>query len=225
MGFSDRDYMKERSGSGSKVVHFRPAAKPTPTYEMALYLLAALYLLYKGALWWQDHQLDARMREQQTAPARSEPTAAPTVAAPAALRALPTARTNSDAEQPNLPPVQGSVNKCLINGRVIYSDGSCPQGASVEALKLQTYPKGETPRVVREAAAVSVQQPEPAAVQQPTLHTPSQAAPVKAAECGYLDEAIKQIDIEALKPQSLQRQDWLRAERKKARDKQFFLGC
>lgn len=131
----------------------------------------------------------------------------------------------SDAGQPNLPPAQGSVNKCLINGRVIYSDGSCPQGASVEALKLQTYPQGETPRLVPQAAAVSVQQPEPAVAQQPTLHTPSQAAPAKAAECGYLDEVIKQIDIDALKPQSLQRQDGLRAERKKARDKQFFVGC
>ena len=226
MGLSDRDYMKERPGSGGNVVHFRPAEKPTPAYQLALYLLAALYLLYQGALWWQDHQLEARMRQpQQQAPASSEPIAAPPVATPPTARARTNAAPKPDTAQPNLPPAQGSVNKCLINGRVIYSDGTCPQGASVEALKLQTYPEGEAPSVVQPAATASVRQLEPAVAQQPTLHAPSQAAPVKAAECETLDQVIKQIDIDALKPQSLQRQDWLRAERKKARDRQFFLGC
>lgn len=225
MGLSDRDYMKERPGSGGNVVHFRPAAKSTPTYQMVLYLLAALYLFYKGALWWQDHQLETRMRQQSPASVNSEPIAAPPIATLPTARARANAAPKPDTAQPNLPPAQGSVNKCLVNGRVIYSDGICPQGASVEALKLQTYPEGEAPRVVQPAATASVQQPEPVVVQQPTLHSPSQTEPAKAAECETLDEVVKQIDIDALRPQSLQRQDWLRAERKKARDRQFFLGC
>jgi hypothetical protein len=47
----------------------------------------------------------------------------------------------------------------------------------------------------------------------------------KKAECTALDTRITQLDSMARQPQSAATQDWLRSERKTARDRQFQLRC
>lgn len=187
-----------------------------------MYVVAALYLLYQAALWWQNKQPSTK------------PAAAPAVAVPSSgnLGAdVPSAREpqsqRTTQTQPNQSPAPGTVSKCVLNGKVTYSDAACPKDAVVGSVKLpppapvDTYPQARTVPVPSAVLESSSAGPEP----QPTLHTPSQAAPAKSAECKYLDELVKQIDMRALQPQSLQQQDLLREDRKKARDRQFFLGC
>lgn len=49
--------------------------------------------------------------------------------------------------------------------------------------------------------------------------------PGKAEECKALDAHITQLDAMARQPQSGERQDWIRSEKQKARDRQFRLRC
>lgn len=221
MALDDRDYMRDRR-DGDKVLHFRPAPQNTSVVTIALCVIAALYLLYQAALWWQNKQL------------HTKPSSAPSVAiaqsgalethGPRALEPQPSRTTLT---QPNQPPAPGTVNKCVLNGKVTYSDAACPKDAIVGSVKLPPPAPVDVyqqPRTV--AVPTTVLQPSGAGAEpQPTLHMPSQAAPAKSAECKYLDELVKQIDIRALQPQSLQEQDVLREDRKKARDRQYSLKC
>lgn len=50
-------------------------------------------------------------------------------------------------------------------------------------------------------------------------------APSKDEECKALDDQVKQFDAMARQPQSGQTQDWITAEKRKARDRQFKIGC
>lgn len=221
MAFEDREYMRDRI-DGDKVLSFRPAPQKTSVFTVALCVVAAFYLLYQATLWWQNKQL------------HTKPSSAPSVTflpsgglgadVPRALESQPQRTMQS---QPNQAPVPGTVSKCVLNGKVTYSDAACPKDAVVGSVKLpppipvDAYQQARTVPIPSAVLQQSGAGPEP----QPTLHTPSQAAPVKSAECKLLDERVRQIDIRALQPQSMQQQDVLREDRKKARDRQFFLGC
>lgn len=47
----------------------------------------------------------------------------------------------------------------------------------------------------------------------------------RQAECKALDAQVQQYDAMARQPQSGQMQDWISAQRKKARDRQFQIKC
>jgi hypothetical protein len=64
-------------------------------------------------------------------------------------------------------------------------------------------------------------QPAPAG----TTTTERSAAENRMSECKNLDARITQLDSMARQPQSGQTQDWIRGERKTARDRQFSLRC
>ncbi len=222
MGLSDRDYMHERRDGDNKVLHFRPVPKKISVVTIVFYLVATLYLLYRAAFWWQDSQLQKRMPAPSIAvipaevPPKVEPprTFAPRI--PQAAQA-----------EPNQLPAPGTVSKCVVNGKVTYSDAACPKEAIVGRVKLIPTDPGtvsQKPMAVSSPSVVS-QQSDTASEPQPTIHAPTQAAPAKTAECRHLDEVVKEVDKQALQPLTLQQQDLLRVDRKKARDRQFFLGC
>jgi hypothetical protein len=222
MGLSDRDYLRERRDGDTNVHQFRPAPKQASILSIVLTMVAVLFLLYKAALWWQDNQLKQKMAVTPLAvtPSDNRPKAEP-------ARTFTAKAPKAAPAQPNQPAAPGTVNKCVLNGKVTYSDSACPQQATVGSVKLPpSVPMdgAQLPKTVLLAPSIS-QQTEAVAPPEPTLHSPVQAAPPKAAECKYLDERVRQIDKWALEPQSLQQQDVLRADRKKARDRQFFLGC
>jgi hypothetical protein len=75
-----------------------------------------------------------------------------------------------------------------------------------------------------------------AAAEQQLRGAPAATAPVRAvrepdpniakrAECSALDQHIIDLDSMARQPQSAATQDWIRSERKTARDRQFELRC
>jgi hypothetical protein len=51
------------------------------------------------------------------------------------------------------------------------------------------------------------------------------AAQAMQAECAALNARVESLDAQARHPQSAQMQDWIRGERKQARDRQFGLRC
>ena len=222
MGLLDRDYLRERRDGDTNVHPFRPAPKQASILSIVLTVVAVLFLLYKAALWWQDNELKKNMA---AAPAALTPSDAPPKVEPA--RTFTAKAPKAAPAQPNQPAAPGTVNKCVVNGKVTYSDAACPQQATVGSVKLPpSVPMDATQPAKTALLAPSVsQQTEAVAEPQPTLHSPVQAAPPKAAEWKYLDDLVRQIDKRALEPQSLQQQDLLRADRKKARDRQFFLSC
>jgi hypothetical protein len=221
MGLSEQDYLHERRDGDTNVLQFRPAPRKTSFMTVVLCLVVTLSLLYKAALWWQDKPSQKSMSARPSAvvsvetPQRVEP---PSISELSAQQAR---------IQPNQPPAAGTVSKCVVNGRVTYSDVACPKEAAVGSVKLvPAVPRegSEQPKAVPPLPVVA-QQSGTTLAPQPTLHTPVQATPAKATECKYLDELVKQIDVQALQPLTLQQQDLLRGDRKKARDRQFFLGC
>ena len=221
MALDDRDYMRERRES-EKVLHFRPAPQKVSVLTIALCVVAALYVLYQGALWWQNKQLQTKL---PPAPSIASPSLRPLKSD---LPRVQEPKPQSAAQTlPNQPPAPGTVNKCVVNGNVTYSDAACPKEAVVRSVKLPPPPDVDPYHVPRAVSApnIALQQTGASPEPQPTFHDASQLAPAKSAECKHLDELVKQIDIRALQSQSLQLQDLLRADRKKARDRQFFLGC
>jgi len=58
-----------------------------------------------------------------------------------------------------------------------------------------------------------------------TTTTKRNIQPDRTAECSALAASIEHYDAMARQPQSGQMQDWITAQRKKARDRQFQLKC
>jgi len=58
-----------------------------------------------------------------------------------------------------------------------------------------------------------------------TTHTYTQTGPDQPTECKALGANISHYDAMARQPQSGQTQDWISAQRRAARDRQFKLRC
>ena len=215
MGLMDRDYMHEKH-------HQRPFSPPparsgASTLVMVLIFLAVLFGLYKIAD-WKLHQRAADLTRQQTAEKAAKTVAKP--AAPATQAFIPAPNSMPDATAGTQ-----RVTKCVTNGKTSYGDGPCAQGAVVSQVRTRTdhnlmaavRPEtvSVTPTEARIGPRIVVAQNNPAA----------DAAAAKKAECQFLNAEIERLDALSRQPQSPQMQDWIRDERKKARDQQFRLSC
>ena len=118
----------------------------------------------------------------------------------------------------------GSIYLCrAYSGGTFWSQAHCNQhNALIERIVSvpdslpfnQQVQLGEQDRRASAAAAATANQPSP---------TTQPADP--QAECKALDARITYYDSMARQPQSAQTQDWIAAQRKKARDRQFGLRC
>lgn len=212
MGLMDRDYMHEKR-SGTPL-------RPPPEKSIigwlvtVLIFIAVMYAGFKGAHWLDDR---ARLKPK---PVNAAPSPAPEkpAQAPPVLPSLP--RVQSEAAAPQ-SRAESIVTKCVLQGKVSYTDGTCPAGATTS--KVVT--RADENRI----AAVTV----PVAVQSPVVEPPPVTAQVSAgpsyaqlkAECAALDERIKHLDGLARQPQPGQMQDWISGQRKDARDRQFRIRC
>ena len=214
MGLSDRDYMHDNRRS-------RPFSPPPERFSLGtlgivLFFVAGLFLLYRIA-GWQLGQRPASAAHQRTAepaiprnPPAGEAFRPPTPVSPSA---------------PDTPASTSTVTKCIANGKTSYSDSPCPPGAL--SSRLTTRPDHNLMAAVRPSTAPPfTEQEEPAAHN--TTPTPTYSAPAAAAnqaECQALTTQIERWDAMARQPQSAQTQDWISAQRKQARDRQFRLHC
>ncbi len=214
MGLIDRDYMQDPD---RKNPFSPPPEKPILEWLIKISVFIVLiYLGFKLATW-----LDVNRR-----------------AAPAQTIKAPTPEVKKIAELPSFqqpaqpaviyPPTQSRsteqtvITKCVMQGKVSYGDGACPVGAAASGVI--------TKNNHNLVAAVKMPLPVQDTTQEPHLPMSAQVNPsldyaaVKAA-CVALEERIKYLDSLARQPQSGQTQDWIRGERKKARDRQFGLRC
>lgn len=213
MGMMDRDYMHEKSRRQ------RPFSPPPEGFKLgtlgiALVFVALLFFLYKAADWkLNKHPAPQPVAESTPQPAR-HPIPAPTQPLPPQP-----ARQNSA----NAAAGISQVTKCMANGRTSYSDAVCPQGSVSSQVTTRT--DHNLMAAVRPTAA-SPAEAAPTIQHIIEAQTPSISNGVAhKKECEWLDSQINHWDSMARHPQGAQTQDWISAQRKQARDRQFRIRC
>jgi len=199
----DHDFLK---GEGRE----RPFTPPPeqPILHWLIALLTLLVIAYAGY----------RLMEQLS---RGSPAAA--IKPANVSSAPPTAQTPQQVPS-NIPSKAGAriVTKCLSNGKTTYGDGDCP--ADAETSQVMTKENQNLMDAVRIPTT------------SPTADTSAQATVITRgkedarytatkAECAAWDERVKYLDAMARQPLDGPTQDWIRSERKNARDRQARIPC
>ena len=220
MGLIDRDYMNEKRGRQA----FNPALEKSAasTFFMVLVFIAALLFLYKFADW----HLNQRASGVAT---QSTPNAPPTLGQPPSREkafTLPRESGLRPYQNHDAPtPATGNrvVTKCIVNGKTSYSDAPCTSGAvATQVLTRADHNIVAPVRVTATVATETTYSPAPAAVAQATA--PSDYA-AKKLECEALESRVQYLDSMSRQIQGAQTMDWIKDERKKARDRQFRIPC
>lgn len=176
------------------------------TLGKVLVLVGALFFLYQAADW-----------------KLVQPTASSTTNTPRQLVSAPVqAPVRPSVQRPVALTDTPRITKCVVNAKTSYSDAPCPYGAV--GSEITTYanhnlmaavrpePSHQTPAPAHEEVAIAQIYQVPGVISQKT-------------ECESLNTQIVQWDAEARQPHSAQMQDWIKDQRKRARDRQFRIHC
>jgi hypothetical protein len=185
--------------------------------EMAFSFIFACVVVF-GALALLDRSLPEATK---TSNHDSLSEAQPPSSKPIQASSLPLA---SQASMPTDVVEQGKVRKCLSEGKTIYSDARCPEGATTRQIALHDSAGIVSPRKdVLEA--LTAQRLAKETIRERAPMQVSQVAQSNKFECDALGKRIEWLDAMARQPQSGQTQDWIRQERVKTRDRQSALRC
>lgn len=218
MGLIDRDYMKDQHRQ-------RPFSPPpkrsgTSTLAMVLIFIAILFALYKIAD-WKLQQRTAQPAPQPSAAKTGSPAIEPVTPATQAFAPVP----HPQQDTPGADAATQLVTKCVTKGKTSYGDGPCAQGAAVSQIRTRSdhnLMAAVRPERINAAPAEERTSPRGVVAQNSPV---ADVAATKKAECQFLDARIAELDALSRQPQSAQTHDWIRDERKKARDRQFRLSC
>lgn len=214
MGLIDRDYMRDPD---RKNPFSPPPEKPILGWliKISVFILV-IYVGFKLAAWLDTNRLPA---SKQTVKVLA--TEGSVVVQPNPLRQVSPQTTIYPPIQP-APTAPAVITKCVVQGKVSYGDGGCTVGAIASGVAIKNnhnlIPSVKVPVVVQ----TPVEEPPS---QMTAQVNPSVGYAATKEECVALDERVKYLDSLARQPQSGQTQDWIRAERKKARDRQFSIRC
>lgn len=204
----DHDFLK----GGNRERPFTPPPEQ-PLLRWTGFLLILPALIYAGYRMWESRS-------------DSVPPATTGQAEPATSQPSPPAQTSVQL-RPVAPatPAPGTriVIKCVVNGKTIYSDNACPQGAAGAQVVTKSHHNlipGLEPSQM--AAADRIQ---PIAPPLSAVAPSANAIPNKASECVLIDAEIKRLDALARQPLSAQTQDEITRVRKELRDRQFRIRC
>lgn len=116
-----------------------------------------------------------------------------------------------------------AIFKCVVSGRVMYSNDACPDGVKQQAVALHDS-AGIVSPPKENLADLTVQRKaaERAYVLQAQVTSLGRSG---SAECEELDRRVTHLDAMARQPHSAAMQDWLGSERKAVRDRQFAIRC
>ena len=113
------------------------------------------------------------------------------------------------------------------SGGMFWSSDPCgPQKATLD--RTVTVPDGmpwDQKVQLGEAAWAQARGLAASPVPQPMPQPQHPSQPSKQAECANLAATVANLDSQARQPQSSQRQDWIKDQRQRARDRQFRLQC
>jgi len=121
----------------------------------------------------------------------------------------------------------GQIRRCVVNGKTVYSDEKCPDGAESKALELHhaagivSPPKAVLGELTAQRKAAELAAEQEREQQQRLART----APSKQAECQWLEKRIEYLDSLARQPQSGYTQDRIKEEKAAARSRQFAIHC
>jgi hypothetical protein len=249
MGIQDRDYMSERyrrrTIDWSMGTRRRTLASRTGLSvlcKIACWIILG-YALYYAFGWWQEnrHTENARraiaavQRAQAAAMRLVEPRAEadPPAQGPQLSRPTypPQAAVQPEVPEPlsaqrNPPETSRVIYLCkAYSGSTFWSQAHCAQHQSLIDSIVSVPPGMPFEQQVQLAQqqrrqAISETVPAPAA----PVGAESAAA-ASGAECRALDARVAQLDAMARAPQSAQTKDWLREQRRAARDRQFAIRC
>lgn len=183
---------------------FRPSPDKsiTPWLLALLFVAGLLYAGYQSIDWGKDKPVQNKVPIVTTTPSPQPKPAQP--------------------QAPLTEPGRRIITKCTGGGKTTYSDGDCPKGSETSQLVTKAdynLVAGLTPQQLAAVKRLDAQAA--------TAATVAQNSPVvtNTSECKTLDDYIKYLDALARQPQTMQTQDWIRDERKKARDRQFTIRC
>ncbi len=196
----DPDFTKNSSGDAP----FRPSPDKsiTPWLLALVFVAGLLYAGYQSIDWGKDKPMQNKLPIVATTPSPPPQPAQP--------------------QAPLTEPGSRVVTKCTGGGKTTYSDGDCPQGSATSQLFTKAdynLVAGLTPQQLAAVKRLDAQAA--------TAATVAQNSPVvtDTSECKALDAQIASLDAMARQPQTMQMQDWIRDQRKKARDRQFAIRC
>ena len=214
MGLMERDYMKD---TGRDRPFAPPPESPRTGWLVKLVILAGLVYLGFKLAYWLDHRA-------KPAPAKAAvsatPAAEPRSPQPAARPNLPQIPSHTPLQ--DSPAEPGIVTKCVAQGKTSYGDSNCAAGSVTSKVVTRTNQNLMAAVPVPPAAQATAAAPASTVVAQANPGTDYAAL---KAECTWLEGSIKYLDDLARQPQSAQMQDWIRGERKVARDRQFKIRC
>ena len=220
MGLMDRDYMNEKRPRRA----FNPSPKKsaTSTLFMVLVFVAALFFLYKLAD-WHLNQSASGIATQSAPKAQRTPGQPPAGQEAFTLPRESGLRPYQDQDAPAPVASKRVVTKCIVNGKTSYGDGPCASDAV--AAQVTTRADHNIMAPVRVAVSTTTETTySPAPVVTTQYNAPSDYA-AKKIECQSLDSHIQHLDSMSRQSQGAQTMDWIRDERKKARDRQFRIPC
>lgn len=172
-----------------------------------LTVIAVVYLGFRSVHWLQNSRPPSKAVETVYPNAKQPPS-----------------KAISTSPAQNRPVEANVVTKCVLQGKVSYSDDGCPQGAITS--KVATNTNQNLMAAIKVPVAVQATNPEqPLPLPMTAQVNPGAAYASLKAECAELEARIKYLDSMARQPQSGQTQDWIREERKKARDRQARITC
>ena len=218
MGLIDRDYMNEKRARQART----PAAEKSAasTLFIVLMFVAAPFFLYKLAD-WHLNQRASGIAVQSAPKVQPTPGQPPSRQDASPLLAERAPRLFQEAPE----PVVGNrvVTKCIVNGKTSYSDAPCASGAVATQVPTRAAHNIMAPvRVTATVATETMYSSAPVAVAQTTAPLDYAA---KKLECESLDSRVQYLDSMSRQIQVAQTMDWIRDERKKARDRQFRIPC
>ena len=196
----------------------RPFGPPRTSNSMSLatilLVLLALAGAYAGYQWFlKPITSSSTATATETTKRNSSATQPSPLTTPAKPALAPALTAQSDAR---------TITKCVANGKTSYGDNDCAPGAATTEFATRSnlnMVAGLKPEQIAAAQRMDAQ------AIGTTNFAQANAAPSIAAECQALNETIARLDAMARQPQSAQTQDWIRNERKKARDRQFQIQC
>lgn len=253
MGLDDRDYMRERHRRHlhrmvlvDRDRPFTPPKEGPSLLTMVVTWIGVAFLLFKAYGWWQEKKQVERatrplpaatagyaQRAGETPTGRQQPPEQPTVHSytapppPPAARPAITRAPEPAPRQNAAPTTSGTIYHCkAYDGGTFWSTAHCAEHRALID-RIASVPPGlpfdqqvQIAEQRRQAMMTTVQaQSAPSPVQVTTTTSSNKA------ECQHLDARVQQLDAMARQPQSAQVQDWIRAERKTARDRQFAIRC
>lgn len=132
------------------------------------------------------------------------------------------------------PCLAGSLYLCKTYGGAMFWSGAHCREHNALIDRIESVPDGlpfdQQVELAQQSRAAAAKLYEATPRSRSTQSNAAGAAQVpnlqgKAEECKALDAEITRLDAMARQPQSAQVQDWIRAEKKRARDRQFQVRC